>query len=220
MIERITVPSWGGWSGWLAGLQRLLTLRPRDAALEMWRNQRLASVEADGPTPPVGGASNPHAVVDALYQRHARAVLAYLTHRLRDPRDAEDILAEVFIAALGACAGGERPGLPWLLLVARRRVADFYRTHARVERIAVNPAPAEEPADPRDDPERLLLRAEERRELLALIETLPEEQREALALRFAAGLPSAQIAEILGKSDEATRALLSRAVRRLRKGWR
>ncbi|MGZ3666498.1 MAG: sigma factor-like helix-turn-helix DNA-binding protein, partial [Ktedonobacterales bacterium] len=37
--------------------------------------------------------------------------------------------------------------------------------------------------------------------------------------RFAAELPSAQIAQVLGKTDDATRMLLSRAMRRLREEW-
>jgi RNA polymerase sigma-70 factor (ECF subfamily) len=66
-------------------------------------------------------------------------------------------------------------------------------------------------------PEQAVLQAETMHEVLALVAALPDEQREALVLRFASGLRSPQIAAILGKSDEATRALLSRALRRLRK---
>lgn len=165
-----------------------------------------------------GGAPNPRALVDALYQQHATAVLAYLYHRLPSLADAEDALADVFLAALGACAaGGNTPTLAWLLTVGRRRVADFYRERQR------HPAASGESlawaADPRAGPESLALRADDLRELLALVAALPDEQREVLSLRFAAGLRSADIAAVIGKSDVATRALLSRALRRLRKEW-
>ena len=159
--------------------------------------------------------------MDALYQQHARAVLGYLYHRLPDLADAEDALGEVFVAALQACAAGEALALPWLLLVARRRVADFYRARQRGAGLALAPdvAGREAPADPGTQPEALWLRAEEGRELRALIAQLPDEQREVLALRFAGGMRAVQIGALLGKSDEAVRALLSRAVRRLRKEW-
>jgi RNA polymerase sigma-70 factor, ECF subfamily len=159
--------------------------------------------------------------VDALYQQHARMVLGYLYRRLPTLADAEDVLAEVFLAALQQCADGDEPGPGWLLLVARRRVADFYRERLRTP-AAYAPAPGASLADIEDtrpQPEDATIRAEEQREIAALIAQLPEEQREALALRFGAGLRSPQIAEALGKSDEAARALLSRAVRRLRKEW-
>ena len=159
--------------------------------------------------------------VDALYQHHARMVLGYLYRRLPNLADAEDVLADVFLAALRQCADGDEPGPGWLLVVARRRVADFYRERQRTP-TAYEPPPGASLADVEDtrpQPEDVAIHAEEQREIAALVAHLPEEQREALSLRFGAGLRSPQIAEALGKSDEATRALLSRAVRRLRKEW-
>ncbi|HEX8036729.1 MAG TPA: sigma-70 family RNA polymerase sigma factor [Ktedonobacterales bacterium] len=161
------------------------------------------------------------AQVDALYQRHAHMVLGYLYRRLPTLTDAEDVLADVFLAAMRQCAHGDEPGPGWLLLVARRRVADFYRERQRMP-AAYEPVPGASLAEVEDthpQPEDVMIRAEERLEIAALIAQLPEEQREALALRFGAGLRSPQIAEVLGKTDQATRALLSRAVRRLRKEW-
>lgn len=159
--------------------------------------------------------------VDDLYEQHARAVLGYLYHRLPTLADAEDTLADVFIAALRAAAAGETLGIGWLLTVARRRVADYYRDRQRtqVTHALVGSGWASQVGDPRGEPEQTLLRAEERDALLRLVSKLPDDQREALALRFVTGLRSAQIAEVLGKSDEATRALLSRALRRLRRDW-
>jgi RNA polymerase sigma-70 factor, ECF subfamily len=158
------------------------------------------------------GEEDARALADRLYQEHARAVLAYLCARLPALHDAEDVLADVFLAALAQCATTEAPGIGWLLTVARRRVADFYR-----RRRATADLPASFAAAAAMGPEEHALRAEELREVIARVARLPEDQRDALALRFAAGMRSPQIAAILGKSEEATRALLSRALRRLRK---
>ena len=49
--------------------------------------------------------------------------------------------------------------------------------------------------------------------LLAALEKLPEEHREALRLRYIDGLPSKEIAAQLGKTDGAVRVMLSRALR-------
>ena len=51
--------------------------------------------------------------------------------------------------------------------------------------------------------------------LLAALETLPKDQREAVRLRYLIGLSSKEIAEKLGKSDGATRVMISRALSRL-----
>ena len=176
-----------------------------------------------GPEPDRALEQSIRAQVDALYQQHSRAVLGYLCRRLPGLTDAEDILADVFFTALQVSAQGRTPDLPWLLTVARRRAADFYRTRKRRGALLNHSLENEEveswPAGEQDDPEWRALHAEELRELAALVARLPEEQREAIALRFAAELPSAQIAAVLGKSDDATRMLLSRAMRRLREEW-
>jgi RNA polymerase sigma-70 factor (ECF subfamily) len=147
--------------------------------------------------------------------------LAYLVARLPSLADAEDALADVFLKAMRLTDAGDRPGAGWLFTVARRAVADFYRERSRALSYGGISVEAAEltPAGKHAEPEHVTLRAEAHRELWSLIARLPEEQRDALALRFAGGLRSAAIAAIIGKSDEATRALLSRAVRRLREEW-
>lgn len=172
-------------------------------------------------TPGPAGGAGPRTALDAIYREHARTVLVYLYHRLPTTADAEDALSEVFTAALAACASGTTPGIGWLIVAARRRVADYYRRRERGPSVTTleDDAALARPAAATGDPEVAALRAEERRELLALVARLPAEQREVLALRFAAGLPSAEIAAIIGKTDQATRAILSRALRRLRQEW-
>jgi RNA polymerase sigma-70 factor (ECF subfamily) len=51
--------------------------------------------------------------------------------------------------------------------------------------------------------------------MLAALDTLPEEQREALRLRYLIGLPSKEIAQKLGKTDGAVRVMLSRSLAKL-----
>ncbi len=51
--------------------------------------------------------------------------------------------------------------------------------------------------------------------MLAAIDTLPEDQREALRLRYLVGLPSKEIAQKLGKTDGAVRVMLSRSLAKL-----
>jgi RNA polymerase sigma-70 factor (ECF subfamily) len=60
---------------------------------------------------------------------------------------------------------------------------------------------------------------ERRAALVAAVARLPDSQREALALRYAAGLTAAQIGEVLGKSDQATQKLITRALATLRKEY-
>lgn len=222
MIERAV---WGrtavGWpSGWWRTIRRALPwLDGVTAALSHAQDADSAPcrTDVDAPAPLAAAArgNDPHAEVATLYELHARAVLGYLCARLPTLDDAEDALAEVFLAALAQCAAGQSPGLGWLLTVARRRAADYYRRRHAAQ--ALTAAVIARMASGGDGPEDAALRAETVRETLLRVAQLPDDQRDALALRFAAGLRAPQIAAVLGKSDEATRALLSRALRRLRK---
>lgn len=227
MIERAvwgrTATGWHGkwwWgaiaiqrpAGWLSAVAAAVS-RAQDA------DSTPHSADAEeAPAAPIAQApgGDAHAEVATLYELHARAVLGYLCARLPTLDDAEDALAEVFLAALAQCAAGQSPGLGWLLTVARRRAADFYRRRHMAQALATAMAARSSPDDG-DGPEDATLHAEAVREALARVAALPDDQRDALALRFAAGLRAPQIAAVLGKSDEATRALLSRALRRLRK---
>jgi len=51
--------------------------------------------------------------------------------------------------------------------------------------------------------------------LMTALEQLPEDQREALRLRYVEGLQSKEIAERIGKSDGAVRVMLSRSLSKL-----
>jgi RNA polymerase sigma-70 factor (ECF subfamily) len=66
------------------------------------------------------------------------------------------------------------------------------------------------------DPERRLLAAELRGQLVEAVAELPEAQRAVIALRDLAGLPSEQVCDLLGLSDGNQRVLLHRARTRVR----
>jgi len=166
------------------------------------------------------GEPDPAQMVDLLFQEHARTVLAYLVHRLPTLPDAEDVLDDVFLAALHASSSGQILTRGWLLVTAQRRSADFYRKRQRGITLTTSDAAEEQHAGESSEPEWLTLRGEEQRELLRLVARLPQEQQEVLALRFAAGLQSPEIGEMVGKRADAVRALLARALRRLREEWR
>ena len=56
---------------------------------------------------------------------------------------------------------------------------------------------------------------EELRQVMANLEHLSEDRREALIMRFALGMDNREIARALGKSDGATKVLIHRAIKQL-----
>lgn len=53
-----------------------------------------------------------------------------------------------------------------------------------------------------------------------MVAALPDLQRDAVAIRYAAGLTAGEIGLVIGKSEEATQKLISRAVAQLKETYR
>jgi RNA polymerase sigma factor (sigma-70 family) len=125
------------------------------------------------------------------------------------PVEAEDAWSETFVAALRAYPGlGPDTNLEaWLVTISRRKAIDQHRAAARaplpVEELPERPAAAAE-AGGWDD------------ELWTALKSLPLRQREAVAYHHLAGLPYAEVAEILGNSEAAARRAAADGIRKLR----
>lgn len=76
-------------------------------------------------------ADEDHSVAEiALYDRYASTIFAYLSQQVSSRQDAEDLMLEVFMAALnsGTLASlPEEQQLAWLRRVARNKAIDRYR---------------------------------------------------------------------------------------------
>lgn len=164
-----------------------------------------------------------HALIAQLYQRYAPAILQFLCRQLPGREDAEDVLLEVFQAAVESDilpTLDEHKQRAWLWTVAQNKASDYYRRtrHRRVFSLGLEEA--EEMAD--DElfaPENAALRQETYAELRAHVSSLPELQQEILRLRFAHGLKCSEIARQLNKSSAAIRTMLSRSLNFLRDAY-
>lgn len=157
----------------------------------------------------------------ALYQKHAALILAYFDRRVASKEDAEDLLLEVFLAALENQAwltltNGEQ--LAWLYRVAHNKCVDYYRRNTRHPALPLQMF-QETLEEDYFMPENLTLRQEEWDMLRREIAALPAFQQEVLRLRFAYGLHTKEIAQQLKKTDAAIRNLLSRTLNHLRRSY-
>ena len=99
------------------------------------------------------------------------------------------------------------PFSAWILRVAHNAAIDHVRTR--------RPVPLEEVRSP--DAEDDDAGARERfADLRLALDALPDEQRDVLVLRFLVGLSPGEIAERLGRSEDAVHGLQHRGRRRLR----
>lgn len=153
-----------------------------------------------------------------LYARHRLAVFRYLRTRTSNEDQAAELTAVAFERALAAMPRYRPSGggfLAWLLRIARNAAIDSGRRASAV------PLDADLPDERRANaPEAAILAREARAALVAAINSLPEVQREAIALRYAARLTAREIGEVLGKTDQATQKLISRALETIRESYR
>jgi RNA polymerase sigma-70 factor (ECF subfamily) len=141
-----------------------------------------------------------------LYDDALPHVYGYLLARCGDRNLAEDLTAESFLAAVQAARkpGAADPSIPWLIGVARHKLADHWRRAEREQRglrLLEEPAPADDPWDAAVD----RLRARE------VLSRLGAHHRAALTLRYLDGLPVPEVARHLDRTVHATEALLVRA---------
>ncbi len=165
----------------------------------------------------IAARSDP-AAFGLLYARHRLAVFRYLRSRTSSEDEAAELTAVAFERALTAMPRYRPTGggfLAWLLRIARNAAIDAGR------RTSAIPLDADLPDDhDANTPEAAILASETRATLVAAVNRLPEVQREAIALRYAARLTAREIGEVLGKTDQATQKLISRALETIRESYR
>jgi RNA polymerase sigma-70 factor (ECF subfamily) len=153
-----------------------------------------------------------------LYRRHRLSVYRYLRSRTSSDDDAIELTATTFERALVAMPRYRPRGggvVAWLLRIARNAAIDAGR------RTSVIPLDTDVVDHrPEASPEGVAMTNEDRRALAGALAALPEPQREAVILRYGAGLTARQIGEVLGKSDVATQKLLGRALASIREHYR
>ncbi len=146
----------------------------------------------------------------ALLDAHGRDVHRFLIASV-GRTDADDCYQETWLAAMRAYprlrdASNLRS---WIFTVAHRKVIDHVRARRR------GPVPvADVPELSRDpSPDRPGLPDEE---LWGQVRALPSKQRTAVALRFVADAPYAEISAVMGTSEEAARRNVHEGLKRLR----
>jgi RNA polymerase sigma factor (sigma-70 family) len=153
------------------------------------------------------------------YREHVVPVWRYVRVRLASDDDADDVTSDVFIRALRSWHTYDPalgPVRGWLIGIARHAVVDHWRRRAPEEPVADPSELRPPPAGGTVDVETLALAGCGHDDLRRELGRLSGREREALALRFGAELPSAEVGAVLGISATAARMLVHRAVTKLR----
>lgn len=133
----------------------------------------------------------------------------WLLARCGDKDLAQDLAAEAYLGTLRACmASDEAPSSSLLFTIAKRRLIDHWR-RAKTDEDKLVRIAAEMPRS------RTLDQSDER--MLRALNSLPERQRAAVAMRYLDGYGVAEIADLLEVSYKSAESLLARGRQALRK---
>ena len=152
-----------------------------------------------------------------LYDEALPVVYGYFVRRCPDRGTAEDLTSETFLAAMDVAARKSDPppiAVPWLLGVARHKLADHYRRRR-------DPVPVGEPPEalrtgpPIDEWDAEL----DRMVAESVLARLSEPHRTVLVLRYMDDCSVGECAHLIGRTVHATEALLVRARRAFRQEY-
>jgi len=151
-----------------------------------------------------------------LYEEYFDKIYRYVTLRIGNKAEAEDLTQQVFINALKSISSFKWKGIPfsaWLFRIAHNLVVDYLRKETKRATLPLDESLASSNSNPQ-------LAAEHRLDIEQLISAskrLTKAQREVISLRFAGELSIAQVAKVMGKSSGAVKALQHSAIVALRK---
>lgn len=137
----------------------------------------------------------------------------YVSCRISDPCEGEEILQETLIAASESYSSfdGRSSFFTWLCAIANHEIADFYRKK-KIKTFLFSHLPwLEDLASEALGPEQELLKKEFEQEVKKTLSGLSEGYQEVLRLKYYQGLKVIEIAKILNESTKAIESRLGRA---------
>ncbi len=154
------------------------------------------------------------AAFDALFRRWSGPLLRYLERMLRDASSAEELVQEVFLRVHGA-RGRYVPDArfsTWLYRIATNlALNELRRPRRRRPHRSVDEEGGPALVSAQARPEAVVDARQLGARTLDGLASLPDKQRAALCLTAVEGLSYAAVAEALGVSEQAVKALVHRA---------
>lgn len=152
-----------------------------------------------------------------LYMKYLDGIYRYVYFRVnRDRMLAEDLTSSVFAKALDKIDlfKSERGSFrSWIYGITRNTITDYYRKNGNAQLTTGNGLSESIEST---TPESLLDASEKQQEIAASLSKITSLQQEAIILRFVEQMPNKEVAIVLNRTPQATRALVYRAVKQLR----
>lgn len=155
----------------------------------------------------------------SLYEHFFDQIFRYVSFKVGNSTEAEDITGEVFVRMLERITSYKPQGYPfssWLFRVAHNLVVDYFRKNGKrkftnLETVETTLGQAPLDIEGHVDQQMAMV------QVYKAMDDLTDLQREVISLRFAGGLSIAEAAKAVGKKENAVKALQHAGVKKLRK---
>jgi RNA polymerase sigma-70 factor (ECF subfamily) len=168
--------------------------------------------------------SGDSAAIEEFYNLYRNRLYSLVLDQVdRDETVAEDLVHEVFLAALSSLDKfrGDSQLYTWLRSIALHKINDFYRHQAR------GPGPRKSSDDSdgleleqtrgnEPSPEAVMEDEEVRQSVHQALADLPHDYQEVLVLKYLKDMPVLAISQVMGRSPKSVEGLLSRARKAMR----
>jgi len=168
--------------------------------------------------------SGDNAAMEEFYNIYRSRLYSLVLEQVdRDQAVAEDLVQEVFLAALNSLDKfrGDSQLYTWLRSIALHKINDFYRRQAREPKPQnsfpdFNALMLEQTGDNEPATFTLMESEEMRQSVHQALAGLPRDYQEVLVLKYLKDMPVLAISEIMGRSPKSVEGLLSRARKAMR----
>ena len=150
-----------------------------------------------------------------IYDRYIGKIYRFIFLKVSSQEIAQDLTSETFLRGWESFKNGNKIENPqaFLYQIARNLVTDHYREKGRAQIVSAEYVSI---VDPREDiEEAAVLRSDINTVRLALV-NLKEDYQNVIIWHYLDDLPITEVAKLLDRTEEATRVLLSRALKSLR----
>ena len=154
--------------------------------------------------------SGDHSAFAQIYEHYAPAIYRYIYFRVGEVELAEDLRAEVFLRMYEGLHRYEDRGWPisaWLYRIAHDRTIDIIRGRRKRQQI-----PLEVWGGTCDGPEGSVGVQLEYEEMKRTLNDLTADQRQVIQMRFMADMSIQEVAQTLGRTEGAVKALQHRGL--------
>ncbi len=165
--------------------------------------------------------AKPEKIFSKIYDQYINKIYRFIFLKVNSKDLAEDLCSETFLRGWEAFKKTQNPGdnpqienpQAFLYQIARNLVIDHYREKGKVQMVSVDYSPI---IDPRQNLDEKSFLNSDIEQIRLVLTGLKEDYQNVIIWRYLDDLSMVYIAKMMGRTEEATRVLLHRAMESLR----